>query len=156
MEKLIVEALNFAFEELQKQIPETRTETRYTYIGDVGPLMLLEFIKFNDIPNDCFFSIVKGYISLEWEVNIPLTTTEKVRYRIDRYYKLASAEVYAILTTNGFKKVEPNSYSLRKFDDDNIYDMYINNDYSRVIEYFSLFYRQIENTTAIKLPLSPN
>ena len=91
MKELIIQALNDAFALLEKQIPQTKKETKSISIIDVKPSDILLFMKNNNIPNNAYFSLREnGYdafdndILLSWEINISTTDKDKLLYKKKR------------------------------------------------------------------------
>jgi hypothetical protein len=112
----------------------------------------LRHMKDNNIPYNAYFKgIENGYDAysgycLAYDIQIPTTEKDKSKskFRIDRFGTFAFKNVYDLLTTNGFKRVGYNSGLLKEFDDTTVYDMFINNEFDRLVKYYSLSFKLIE------------
>lgn len=159
MKELIIQALNDAFALLEKQVPQTKKKAKTISILHVKPLELVSFMKTNNIPDDADFSGKdNGYdawddIVLAWEVDVPTSEKEKLEFKNYRFHDIAFKKVYELLTTNGYKRVTDRNqgritYKKRSntisyivmFDNNTVYEMYINKDFDRLVEYYSLYY----------------
>ena len=144
MKELITSALDKAFELLEKQIPQTKKKTESVSIMDVKPTDLARFMRDNEIPDEvCFNGKDNGYdgwndILLSWDIDVPTTEQDKMRYRVKRFTNVAWRFVYDILIKNGYKRTGYNSGLLNQFDDTTVYDMYVNKDFERLEQYYSL------------------
>jgi len=146
MKELIIQALNEAFVVLEKQVPQTKRETKSVSIGDTKPIDLPRFMKDNNIPDRADFGGEdNGYDAwytfstcLSWEVSVPTTNEDKVKFRRKIFSAICFTNVYKILTKNGYKRVGSDWRLLKQFDDTTIYDMYINKDFDRLVKYYSM------------------
>jgi intergrase/recombinase len=95
-------------------------------------------------PNNAYFSgRDNGYdawddIVLAWEIDIPTTEKDKLSFKRKRFTNIAWKFVYDLLIKNGYKRVGYNTSLLKEFDDTTVYDMYINEDFDRLVKYYSL------------------
>ena len=111
MKNLLILALDDAFTLLEKQVPQTKKNTKTISIQDVKPSQLMSFMKSNDIPNDAYFTGAdNGYdgwndIVLAWEVDVPTSEKEKLEYKNYRFHDIAFKKVYDLLTINGYKRI---------------------------------------------------
>lgn len=163
MKNLISKALNDAFITLENQVPQTKKKTETISIQDVKPSQLMSFMKSNDIPNDAYFSgNDNGYdgwddIVLAWEVDVPTSEEEKSEYKNYRFHDIAFKKVYDLLTTNGYKRISDRNqnritYKQRRkysgissiilFDNKSIYEMYIDKDLDKLVEYYSMYFQK--------------
>jgi hypothetical protein len=148
MENLIKQALNDAIVKLDKITPTTKKVVKSLSIVDVSPLDIVSFMKKNDIPDDAYFDgRDNGYdgfddILLSWEVKVPTTDKDKTDFRRKRFTTLAFARVREILLENGYKRVRYNSGLLREFKDTCVYDMFVNNQFDRLVKYYSLPFKK--------------
>lgn len=161
MKNLISKALNDAFIILENQVPQTKKKTETISIQDVKPSQLMSFMKSNDIPNDAYFTGTdNGYdgwndIVLAWEVDVPTSKEEKSEYKNYRFHDIAFKKVYDLLTTNGYKrisernqsritykKISNNILSIIMFDDKSVYEMYIDKDLDKLVEYYSMYFQK--------------
>jgi len=144
MKDLVIQALNDAFSRLNRQIPQTKKKNESVSILGVNPIDIISFMKNNNIPNDASFDGKdNGYdawddILLSWEIDIPTTDKDKLIYKRGSFTTMAFRSVYDLLLKNGFKRVGYNTGLLKQFDNTTVYDMYINNDFDRLVSYYSL------------------
>ena len=144
MKELIIQALNDAFDVLEKRIPLTKKKTKSISIIDVEPINLLSFMKDNNIPNDAYFDgRDNGYdafddILLSWDIDVPTTDEDKLKFKRDKFTTIAFRFVFHLLEDNGYKRVGYYSGKLKQFSDTTVYDMYIEKDFDRLVEYYSL------------------
>lgn len=144
MKDLMIIALNDAFALLEKAVPQTKKETKSVSIMDVKPIDIISFMANNNIPNDaCFDGKDNGYdawddILLSWDIVVPTTDKDKLKFKKDRFSTIAFRSIYNSLTVNGYKRVGYNTGLLKQFDDTTVYDMYINKDFDRLVKYYSL------------------
>jgi len=154
---LITQALNNAFEKLEKQVPQTKKKIENIKIEDIKPSQLSSFIAENDIPDDCCFDLDKyGNQLLSWEVEVPTTDIDKLEFKNNRFNNIAFKSVYDLLTANGYgriSKIDRNRTGSRKlnyvsyittFDGMTIYEMYIGKNFDLLLEYYSMYFRKIE------------
>ena len=145
MEDLIIKALDDTIIKLDKITPTTKKKTKSISIIDVSPLDIPSFMKDNNIPNNAYFNgIDNGYdgwhtdILLSWDIDVPTTGDDKLKFRRNRFTTIAFKSVYDSLTSNGYKRVGYNSGLLRDFNDTTVYDMYLVKDFNRLVKYYSL------------------
>jgi hypothetical protein len=144
MKDLIIKALNDAYAKFDKTIPQTKKDAKFISISDVNPSDIVQFMKDNNVPNDATFGGAdNGYdawndIGLCWDIDIPTTDKDKIKFKRGKFSTTAFKFVFDTLTANGYKRVGFNSGLLKQFDDTTVYDMYINNDYDRLVTYYSL------------------
>ena len=161
MRNLISKSLNDAFKTLENQVPQTKKKTETISIQDVEPSQLMSFMKSNDIPNDAYFTGTdNGYdgwddIVLAWEVDVPTSEKEKLEYKNYRFHDIAFKKVYDLLTTNGYKRISERNQgritykkrsntisSIILFDNKSVYEMYIDKDLDRLVEYYSMYFQK--------------
>jgi len=144
MKELIVQALSAAIVLLESRIPQTKKKTIYVNIGDVNPIDILNFMEENSIPTTAEFGgKPNGYdafdeICLVYDVDIPTTDKDKLIFKKDKFTNIAFRAVYNLLTVSGYKRVGYRSDLLKPFDCTTVYDMYINKEFDRLVEYYSL------------------
>lgn len=144
MKNLIKKALDDAFILLEKRIPQTKKEIKYVNIEDVKPSELTQFIKDNNIPDDAYFGNgLNKYegcdeVCLCYDVDIPTTEKDKLRFCRSAFTSIAWQFVYDLLIKNGYKRIPYNSALLKQFYGTTVYEMYINNDYDSLVKYYSL------------------
>lgn len=161
MKNLLTKALVDAFITLEKQVPQTKKKTETISIQDIKPSQLMSFMKYNDIPNDAYFSGAdNGYdgwndIVLAWEVDVPTSEKEKLEYKNYRFHDIAFKKIYDLLTTNGYKrtsgqdrgritykKTSNSISSIIMFDNKSMYEMYIDKDLDKLVEYYSMYFQK--------------
>ena len=161
MKDLILNALNDAFTTLENQVPQTKKKTETISIQDVKPSELMSFMKSNDIPKDAYFSGTdNGYdgwndIVLAWEVDVPTSEKEKSEYKNYRFHDIAFKKVYDLLTTSGYKRTSRRDQgritykkrsnaisSIIMFDNKSVYEMYVDNDLDKLVEYYSMHFQK--------------
>lgn len=144
MKDLIIQALDGAIIKFDKQIPLTKKETKYINITNIKPLDIGNFIKENNLPDDVYFGgKPNGYDSFDevclcYEVFVPTTEKEKLKFKQKNFSTIAFKFVYDTLTNNGYKRVGFNTGLLKEFDNTTVYDMYINKEFDRLVKYYSL------------------
>lgn len=145
MEDLIIKALNEAYENINNRIPQTRKEVVYVSIEDVEPLELADFMKSNNIPDNAYFGgEPNSYDSFDrvclcYNIDVPTTDKEKLKF-VKTQFNNSFSKVHNCLISNGYKRKGFNSGLLRQFEDTTVYDMYINRDFDRLVEYYSLYF----------------
>lgn len=161
MKILLKKALDDAFIKLENQVPQTKKKTETISIQDVKPSQLMSFMKSNDIPNDAYFTGTdNGYdgwndIVLAWEVDVPTSEKEKLEYKNYRFHDITFKKVYDLLTTNGYKRISERNQgritykkrsnttsSIILFDNKSVYEMYIDKDLDRLVEYYSMYFQK--------------
>jgi hypothetical protein len=161
MKKLILKALDEAFTILENQVPQTKKKTETISIQDIKPLELISFMKSNNIPNDAYFTGTdNGYdgwddIVLAWEVDVPTSEKEKLEYKNYRFQYIFFRKVYDLLIPNGYKRIpfqnqgritykriSNNISSIIMFDNKSIYEMYIDKDIDKLVEYYSMYFQK--------------
>lgn len=160
MKNLILKALDEAFTILENQVPQTKKKTETISIQDIKPLELISFMKSNNIPNDAYFTGTdNGYdgwddIVLAWEVDVPTSEKEKLEYKNYRFHDIVFRKVYGLLIPNGYKRIPfqnqgritykrtSNISSIIMFDNKSIYEMYIDKDIDKLVEYYSMYFQK--------------
>jgi len=143
MKTLIIKALDRAWVQLEKQVPLTKKEIKNIIITNISPLDIPSFMKENNIPENAYFNannieMFTNDIVLEWDIDVPTTDEDKLKYKRKRFTSIAWYIVYNILTENGYKRKGFNSGLLKEFDDTTVYDMYQNKQFDRLVKYYSL------------------
>jgi hypothetical protein len=144
MKELIIQALDYAITLLESRIPQTKKKTIYVGIEDVKPTDILSFMKDNDIPDTAEFGGKPNdydsfnEICLVYDVDIPTTDKDKLKSKKDRFTNIAFRAVHDSLILCGYKRVCYRSGLLKPFDNTTVYDMYINKEFDRLVEYYSL------------------
>ena len=164
MKDYIIQALNDAFIVLEKQLPQTKKETKTISIMDVNPYELISFMESNNIPKDaCFSGRDNGYdgwddIVLAWDIDVPTSEKEKSEYKNYRFHDIAFKKVYDLLTTNGYKRISElgsgritykkrnnTLSSIIMFNNKSVYEMYMDKDFDVLVEYYSMYFKLIDN-----------
>ena len=144
MEELMMQALSDAFVVLEKRVPQTKNELKTIDISSVSPFDIVDFMKENDIPNNAYFggedNGYDGYsnVCLCYEVSVPTTEKDKLKFKRKQFPNIAHKHIYELLIKNGYKRKGFNSGLLKQFDDTTVYDMYINKEFDRLLNYYSL------------------
>ena len=154
MKDLLILALNNAFIILEKRTPQTKVVTEYIYIDDIKPLDIAKFMKANNIPDNAYFGgKPNSYDSFDeiclcYDVVIPTTEKEKLKFKKDQFSIIAFKFIFDLLTKNeykhGYKRIGFNSALLKDFDNTTVYDMFINNDFDRLEKYYSLSFTKVQ------------
>jgi hypothetical protein len=147
MKELLIKALDSAFELMNKSMLLTKKSNKFLNIGDVEPTKLLDFIVKNNIPNDCYFSVVgedfeNKYPILSWEVDIPTTAEDKLSFQRAKFTRLADLAIHKVLTENGYKR---QGYCSETFDSlqigsQTLFDVYIYKYFDKIVDYYYLYY----------------
>ena len=155
MKELLVIAFNDAYDKLCSSIPKTKEIQKVLNIENLSLSQLNN--KINDLgisADRVVFSTKTEHIaSLNYEkpvilysVIVDTTETEQLEYKRNKMKLFADKCVYNILMHYEYKKIWPNynkleQLGLYKVD---LYDLYINNDWNKICEYYSYFYNKIE------------
>ena len=150
MKELIIKGLADANIKANESIPLTKRKQEKVSINHVDPLTLDEFIKKNNIPDNVSFDIINvkgGYgeftePSLSWWVVIDTTEEDKLEYLKKRFNAYAFPIIRDILRENGYKRIISASHCYRKYQDTTVYDMYVNKEFDRLVEYYSLSFER--------------
>ena len=146
VEELISQALDESFTLLEKQVPKTKKSIKSISIIDVKPLELSSFMKKNNVPDDAFFDgRDNGYdawddILLSWDVDVPTSGKERSDFRRRRFTDIAFRKVYDSLKDKGYKRKGFDSSLLKQFKDTTLYDMYTNQEFDRILQYYSMYF----------------
>lgn len=146
MKDLLIQALTDAFALFEKQIPKTKTETKEISIENVKPLDIVDFMKEKGIPDDAYFvGPEEGQygVFLSWDVQVPTTEADKVKFAKKQYRNVAWRYVYKSLTENGYEKIPYDFPYFRKFGNTTVYDMFINKDFDLLVEYYSGYFTKV-------------
>jgi len=144
MKNLIKDALDAAIIQVESRIPTTKKKYHYISVMDISPLKVTEFMKDNNIPDDAEFDgRANGYdawddFGLSWTTDVPMTANDTLTAKKKRFNNAAFKFVYDKLTSNGYKRVGYNTGLLKEFDDTTAFDMYMDNDFDRLVRYYSL------------------
>ena len=146
MKTLIANALNLAIVKLDRFTPTTKKEIKTISIDDVMPVDIPHFMKKNSIPDNADFNGVDngydgwcpGEIGLSWEIDVPTTDSDKLKFKRKRFTGVAWKFIYETLTKNEYKRKGFNTGLLKEFDNTTIYDMYQNKELDRLIKYYLL------------------
>jgi len=77
-------------------------------------------------------------IYLSWEEKRNRTQKEIEAYKRKRFTNVAYRFVYDALTASGYKRVVYDTANLRRFDGTTIYDLFIEENYESLLDYYSL------------------
>ncbi len=149
MKDLIKQALDEAIIKLENSVPQTKSELVYVGIEDVQPLGIAKFMADNNIPDDAWFGgRENGYdafseVCLIHYIYIPTTDKDKDKYRKERFTSYAWKQVYDLLIKNGYKRIGCSSALYKEFDKTTVYEMYIANEFDKLVQYYSLSFAPI-------------
>ena len=150
MKNLIIEALDAAFAVVESEIPKEKEQEKTVSILDVRPIDLPTFMESHGIPETAhFWRTDNGYdawgdIVLSWEEIVPTTETDKLIFAIKRFDVVAFRHIYDKLTKSGYIRTPVDSKLLRPYLNTNMYDLYIEKDFDKIVEYYSLYFRKEE------------
>lgn len=150
MKDLIIQALEKAILQLENRVPKTKAHTKYFNIDDANPLLLAEFMKENNIPDNAYFAgIPNSYdsfdgIALAYDISIETTDLEREKFKNRVFTDIAFKEVFNLLKENGFKRVGYNTGLLKEFDNTTVYKMFQNKELDRLVKYYSLRFQKID------------
>lgn len=148
MRELIIAALKEAFDKLEKQVPKTKkvTKTSNSIFG-MSLLELPKFVKDNNIPENAIFDGVDDHYNgfddfvLSWEIEVPTTDADKLEYKRRRFKAISWRLVYHKLLGNGYKRIFTfSSQSLKPFEGLSHYDLFIENNFDTLLEYYKLYF----------------
>lgn len=146
VEQLILQVLDESFTLLEKQVPRTKKAIKSISIRDVNPLEITSFMDKNNIPDDAYFDgRDNGYdawddILLSWEVDVPTSSEERSKYRRRRFTDIAFTKIYESLREKGYKRKGFDSSLLKQFKDTTLYDLYTNQEFDRILQYYSMYF----------------
>jgi hypothetical protein len=151
MKNIIIILLAEALTKVEAQTPKTKKVERNISINDVNPIDIPAFMIKNNIPDDAYISGVDngydgwhvGQLNLCWEVDVPLNDNDILQYKRIRFTSVAFKLMYDYLINNGYKRVGFNTARLREFKDTTVYDMYMNQEYDKLVDYYSLSFKPI-------------
>ena len=146
MKSLLSPVLNAAMAKLNKQVPQTKGSTQSIDISEVRPKDLAAFMSDNNVPDDCYFDGTENAYDawevdstkLTWDIQIPTTDADKLRYKRKRFQSILWHALYPVLLANGYKRISSGSDKFKQFDDTTLYDMVVDGNIDRVIAYYSL------------------
>jgi len=139
MKDLIIGALDIAMTQLDRITIATKTQIQTRSITDVSPWDLTPYMVGAGIPSDAFLdSDDNGDVVLCWDIQVPTTAEEQLRYRVRRFPSIAFQCVYDVLMSNGYKRTSCCSSLFKQFGNTTIYDMCIEKDFDRLVKYYSL------------------
>ena len=146
MKELMIAALDSTFDQLIKQVPQTKKVTKSISIWDVKPKDLATFMADNNIPDDAYFDGKdNGYdvfddFLLSWDIIIPMTDDDKFKYFRSSFPAMAFRAISKLLTDNGYKRVGFVCSKLSQFVGMDIYNAYVNKDFDTLLLYYSLHF----------------
>lgn len=146
MKEILIGILGDAFAKLERQVPQTKKQVVYVNIDDVAPLSIPQFMQDNGIPDDASIGgKPNGYDSFDevcliYDIDVPTTEKDRLAFKRKTFTSIVWYKVFHLLTGNGYKRVGFNSGLLKQFDDTTIYDMYVAQDFDRLVKYYSLYF----------------
>lgn len=150
MKDIIITALNSVYNKAIELAPNTKLVYKSVTITDVKPIELINFMQENNIPDTAEFDFEtaeehygENNILLCWKVEISTTEDDKNSFVKKYVNRLAGFKaVYELLIANGYKRVSVNSAEFKNFRDTTPYDMYMEKDFDRLVEYYSLYFKE--------------
>lgn len=150
MKELIIKALDDAYQHLITIVPQTKPQSiNSESIRGLTVSELIKFAKDNNMPEYATIELVPnsydGFEDVVLSYCVPIPTTEKDNVAfIKRKFNNNAAwyRVYNTLTANGYKRVGYNTGLLKPFDKTTVYDMYMNKEFDRLVEYYSLPFKK--------------
>lgn len=146
MEELITPVLKAAFVRLQSQIPQTKKQIESLSICDTSPLGMSAFMAENGIPDDAYFSgRDNGYdawddILICWEIDVPTTEKDKLAFCKERFERIAFKFVSDELKSKNYQRVPYSISRSKQFADTSVYQMYLDKEFGKLANYYSLFF----------------
>jgi len=150
MKELILEALHEAYECMEKQVPQTKTETKFQPIEGIRVTELAGIIREHNIPEHAEFvavwddNIGGEEAGLRWYIDVPTTDLDKLNFRKVRFSNIAFKYVYDKLIANGYKRIGVWSHELKKYFREDFYNKYYAKEYDYLVEYYSLYFTKKE------------
>jgi len=139
LKTIIQTHLELSIELLEKQVPKHKKSAKYISIDHVSPMDLPQFISENNIPKECCFTTdVNEDVSLYWEIDVPTTDQDKLIFKRKRFDSILWTYIYKTMIENGYKRKGVDSGLFKQFNDATIYDRYVNKDFDRIVDYYSL------------------
>jgi len=150
MQDILIPALHEAFAKVNSQVPATKRSTASIDISDVNPVDLSKFMLDNNVPSDAYFDgnddgydgWCAGQVKLTWDINIPTTLDDHLKFKRKRFQSVAWAHLHPKLVASGYKRVGTNSSNFKQFDGTTLYDMYVAGDFDRLAKYYSLTFKK--------------
>lgn len=145
MKDLIIQVLPSALD--AASYAETKNEIQSISVMDVSPIALPVFMEENGIPSDAWFSgNDNGYdgwddFMLSWDVVVPTTDAERQHSLRESFRRRAFRRVSDLLKENGYRRYGSSTRLFKAFDDTTVYDMYMNGEIDRLVDYYSLYFK---------------
>jgi hypothetical protein len=151
MKNIIIILLAEALTKVEAKIPKTKKVERTISINDVNPIDIPAFMIKNNIPDDAYISGVDngydgwdvGQLNLCWEVDVPLNDNDRLQHKRSRFTSVAFKLIFDYLTNNGYKRVGFDTAIFKYSKDTTVYDMYMNQEYDKLVDYYSLCFKPI-------------
>ena len=148
MQELIISALSVALEKLENRVPQTKNKENFISLRDVEPLKLMDFMRENNVPEDAWFDGEdNGYdafadIWLMWYTQVPTSGKDKLRFKVEHFDNIAWNFVRDILLANGYSICPFDTILLREFKGTNLYTMYTNGEFDRILKFYSFRFKK--------------
>lgn len=84
-------------------------------------------------------------IGVFYDKEYPIPEKEYKRLLRGKFERLVWYRLYKELIAIGYKRESGDNYKFRKYKDTTVYDMYINKEFTKITDYYSLFFKK-ENT----------
>ena len=139
---LIINALNEVNERVERITPQTRRETKYVDIN-VNPHELGVFLMKNNIPKDSWFDIDQydDCICICYYIDVPTSDNEKLDFKRRTFDNYSFKKIYDIFIANNYIRIGIPSNLLKPYTNWCKYDMYINKEYDKLIDYYSMYFK---------------
>lgn len=138
LDNLIKSALDDAYVKVNNQVPKTKEIQKDSLVSGLTVEEIYNFCKNNNISlNSELFTNDEGDIYISQTVTLSMTDKDIKTFKEKKFENTAWKCVYDSLTSNGYKRIGVVSSFFKKFDGVNLYDRYLNEDFTTLIEYYS-------------------
>ena len=154
MKNLIKQALDEVYKVAEDLTPEKMTISKTVSIEEVEPVELKQSMEENNVPDSAYFHIqtIESFtftpdieLYLCWREEVDATKEYKEQQKRKAFKTRHFKAVYNAMTSNGYRRIGCSSAMFKKFDNTTAYDMYVEKDFDRLVEYYSLrFAKEIE------------
>ncbi len=146
MKEHIMKVLDDVYNDLLKQTPKTKKQTKSLSIFNTKPIDLISFMKENNIPDDAYFDgRDNGYdafddILISWDIIIPTTDDDKLSFIKQRFDSYSFRKIHDLFIKNGYIRIRGNYKELKPFENKSRYDMYKNGEFDELLKYYSIVF----------------
>lgn len=131
----------------ERQVPKTKHITKSKYVSIDTPSEFPQFIKDNNIPEDCHFYAEDNNIYLAWNEVVETTQQDKqeaLKSAFNRNTILGFNKALEDEKLKYTRKPYDHSDYKKRFGNATIYDLYINGNNQDLEDYFFLFYKEVK------------